>query len=342
MTNLAAHCFGSDAERTADAIARCQLSNGFVTWFPGGHGDPWNHVEAAMALDTMGRSEEAAHAYRWCVDEQRADGSFFAYYGPDGSVEQRHVDNNATAYVATGVLHHVLSTGDRRLAHRLWPTVERAVEFVLGHQRPSGEVTWSVDAHGAPGAFALVASSSAIAISLRAAARLADLVGADDARYRSALGRLAAALSRGGALFEPKDEFAMDWYYPVLAGVLRHDEALRRMADGAPAFLTDHGVLCRSDRRWVTTAETAECAMALVRIGRHRDARSVLDTVADKRCDDGSYLTGVVYPERSQFPAGEVTSYSAAAVLLADDLLCGGAATTTLFGAISGDQLPVG
>jgi len=342
MTNLAALPDDSDADLTAEAIARCQLANGFITWFREGHGDPWNHVEAAMALDAMGCGEDAVRAYDWCVDQQRADGSFFAFYGPDGFVEQQHVDNNATAYVATGVLHHVLSTGDLDEAHRLWPTVERAIGFVLGHQVPTGAVTWSVDANGKPGGFALVASSSAIAISLGAAARLADLVGVGGGRYRSALDRLIGALSRGGELFEPKDEFAMDWYYPVLAGVFPNDEAARRMTAGAERFLTADGVLCRSDRRWVTTAETAECAMALSRVNRHDEARAVLDTTIDKRCDDGSYLTGLVYPERSQFPPGEVTSYSAAAVLLAEDLLRGGTATSALFGEVVSDHFELG
>ena len=35
-------------QATVDAIASWQLPNGMVPWFPGGHADPWNHVEAAM------------------------------------------------------------------------------------------------------------------------------------------------------------------------------------------------------------------------------------------------------------------------------------------------------
>ena len=81
----------------------------------------------------------------------------------------------------------------------------------------------------------------------------------------------------------------------------------------------------------MTTAETAELAIALVAIGRPDDARRVLETTADKRREDGAYLTGLVYPERSEFPAGETTSYSGAVVLLADDLLRGGAATSAVF-----------
>src|SRR4051794_41882385 len=39
---------------TVDSIAEWQLPSGMVPWFPGGHADPWNHVEAAMALATGG------------------------------------------------------------------------------------------------------------------------------------------------------------------------------------------------------------------------------------------------------------------------------------------------
>ncbi len=40
---------------TGEGIAEWQLDTGMVPWFPGGHADPWNHVEAAMALTIGGR-----------------------------------------------------------------------------------------------------------------------------------------------------------------------------------------------------------------------------------------------------------------------------------------------
>jgi hypothetical protein len=43
-----------DLRRTADSIAEVQLPDGMIPWFPGGHADPWNHVEAAMALAVTG------------------------------------------------------------------------------------------------------------------------------------------------------------------------------------------------------------------------------------------------------------------------------------------------
>ena len=41
---------------TARSIASLQLANGMIPWFDGGHCDPWNHVETAMALDVDRKS----------------------------------------------------------------------------------------------------------------------------------------------------------------------------------------------------------------------------------------------------------------------------------------------
>ena len=44
---------------TAESIASLQLPSGMIPWFVGGHCDPWNHVETAMALDARGLHERA-------------------------------------------------------------------------------------------------------------------------------------------------------------------------------------------------------------------------------------------------------------------------------------------
>ena len=62
----------SELAQTADSIADWQLPNGMIPWFPGGHADPWNHVEAAMALTVMGRRAEAERAYQWLVGPSTA------------------------------------------------------------------------------------------------------------------------------------------------------------------------------------------------------------------------------------------------------------------------------
>ena len=44
---------------TAAWIVARQRPNGMIAWYDGGHCDPWNHVETAMALDVMGLHDDA-------------------------------------------------------------------------------------------------------------------------------------------------------------------------------------------------------------------------------------------------------------------------------------------
>jgi len=113
----------ADLHATVDGIAEWQLPSGMIPWFPGGHADPWNHVEALMALGTMGLQDAADRGFQWLVDIQRPDGSWHQYYLAD-RVEQDKLDANVIAYIATGVWHRYLLTGDRGFVETLWPVVE--------------------------------------------------------------------------------------------------------------------------------------------------------------------------------------------------------------------------
>ena len=117
--------------------------------------------------------------------------------------------------------------------------------------------------------------------------------------------------------FLPKDRWAMYWYYPVLAGVVTGDAARARLAAGYRRFvLHGLGVRCVADKDWVTAAETAECALAHLVAGEVGTAALLLEWTRHLRHDDGSYFTGMVHPQRHHFPAGERSTYSAAAVTL--------------------------
>jgi hypothetical protein len=82
-------------------------------------------------------------------------------------------------------------------------------------------------------------------------------------------------------------------------------------------------VRCVADKAWVTTAETSECAMAHLVAGEVDAARRLLDWTRHLRHHDGSYFTGMVHPQQDHFPAGERSTYSAAAVVLAAAALAG-------------------
>jgi hypothetical protein len=307
---------------TGEHLVSLQLDTGMIPWFPGGHCDPWNHVETAMALDVAGFHDAAAHAYQWLADIQRPDGSWHAYYHADGSVEDPKLDTNVCAYVATGVFHHHCSTGDRALVERLWPTVERALDFVLSLRRDDGVPLWAIEPDDRPWDYALLTGTSSIQHALRCGARLGDVVGEPRPGWITAADTMAAVVRESPEAFEPKTRWAMDWYYPVLTGVLDGEAAKARMADGWPTFAMEGlGIRCVSDEPWVTASETAECALAYAAIGDTATATDLLTWTRTHRRDDGSYWTGIVYPEPVLFPFDEHTSYTAAAVVLAVDAI---------------------
>jgi len=324
----------TDAElgATVDSIAAVQLDDGMIPWFPGGHADPWNHVEAAMALDVGGRRAEAEAAYRWLAATQRPDGAWHQYYVAGSLVKEAILDANVCAYVATGAWHHFLSTGDVRFLAEMWPGVDRAIGFVLDLQAPGGEIVWARHPDGTPWSFALLTASASTWFSLRCALEAAAVLGHHRPDWELSASALRTAVAERPEAFMPKDRWAMDWYYPVLVGAVSGAAARDRLAAGRSRFLLDDlGVRCVSDRPWVTAAETAECAMAHVAAGEDDVARRLLAATAHLRHDDGSYFTGMVHPERAHFPGGERATYSAAAVVLAADALTGTGPASGLF-----------
>ena len=72
------------------------------------------------------------------------------------------------AYVATGVWHHWLCTGDRAFVERMWPTVERAIEFVLSLRRDDGLSVWAIEPDGRPWTYALLTGTASTQHALHA------------------------------------------------------------------------------------------------------------------------------------------------------------------------------
>lgn len=324
---------------TADVIASVQRRNGMIPWFDGGHADPWNHTEAAMALVVAGRRAEAARAFDWLASTQHDDGSWFTYYLDDG-VEDPRRDTNVSTYVAVGAWHHFQVTGDTGFLEDVFPMVAAALEFALRLQRPGGEVLWSLEpSDGRPGEFALLTGSSSVLLALRCGVAIAEALGYERPEWELAALRLASAVAgREFDAFADKGRWAMDWYYPVLAGALVLDEASARLDERWGRFvLSGFGVRCVDDAHWVTAAETAECVLALDALGRASEARRLLTWVQYLREPDGSYWTGCVHPQEVHYPADEKSSYTAGAMVLAWDAL---ARVTGGSGLFRGEGLP--
>jgi hypothetical protein len=327
-----------DVRATAATIAAAQEPSGAIPWFPGGHTDPWDHVECAMALSATGFVDAAERGYRWLKQTQRADGSWPSRVDV-GVATDPASETNQCAYVAVGVWHHVLITGSDAFAAGMWPVVRRALDFVVAHQTDRGEIGWSVSASGVGTTDALLTGSASTYQSLRCGLALADWVGDPQPDWELAAGRLAHVVAEHPEAFLDKSRFSMDWYYPVLGGAVRGSAARRRLDAAWDVFVVPGlGIRCVSDQPWVTGAETSELVLALDAVGQRDRAVSLLADVQHLREADGSYWTGWQFAQRVFWP-DEHSTWTAAAVVLAVDAL---SRTTPASGIFRADRLPTG
>ncbi|MFP4477389.1 MAG: phenyltransferase domain-containing protein [Desulfatibacillaceae bacterium] len=320
-----------DVARMAEAICSVQKSDGEIPWSEGGKTDPWDHVESAMGLSVAGFHKEARTAYAWSAAHQMPDGSFYASYR-DGVPDERRKDPNMTSYVAVGVWHHYLVTGDLVFLREMWPTVEAAIDFTIGLQAPEGQICWSMDDDGNVEERALLTGSASMYLSIRCAAAIAARLGRSRPKWEFAARKLREAVRRRPDLFDmSKSRYSMDWYYPVLCGAVRGREADARFAEGWDSFVVEHwGVRCVSDRPWVTMAETAECVLALCAAGRTAEAERLFDWLRDCRYEDGFHWMGITCPDSVIWPEDR-TAWTTAAVILAGDSLFGWTAGANIF-----------
>jgi len=321
---------------TASSIARTQHRNGAIPWSTFGHTDPWDHVESAMALTTAGLIEPARAAYRWSRRTQRADGSWPIQFRGD-IVEDANSDSNFCAYIAAGVWHHVLVTGDDSFAELMWPTVRAAIDFVLGLQLPGGEIGWARSPSGVIPE-ALLTGSASIYHSIRCALALADHLGESQPEWEVAVGALGHAIVAHPEAFADKPHHSMEWYYPILGGALRGPDAEARLdARWSDFVVSGLGIRCVDDRPWVTGAETCELVLTLDALGDRDHALEQFANMQHLRERDGSYWTGLVFSDGKRWPV-ERTTWTGAAVVLAADALSGATGGSGIFR----DELPRG
>ena len=311
---------------TGQAIAADQQDDGSIGW-PDGHVDAWNHVECAMALSVCGLRREARSAYAWLADAQQPDGSW-PVQAASGVVDEWTTESNHAAYCAVGVWHELLVTGDEDFAVRMWPVVRAAIEFAIGLQTPRGEIIWRRHEDGTPDSYALLTGSSSMYHSLRCAIALADRLAEPQPHWELAATLLGHAVACHGEAFADKSRFSMDWYYPVLGGPVRGTAAERLLKAGWDTFVVPGlGVRCVSDEPWVTGAETCELAIALAALGHLDQAMELFEQIQFLRAEDGSYWTGWQFANGKHFPH-EQSTWTAAAVVLAADVLAAGRTST--------------
>src|SRR5690606_31642961 len=130
---------------------------------------------------------EAERAYLWLTRMQRPDGAWHAYYEGE-RVKEPWLDTNVTCYIANGVWHHYLATGDLGFLEEMFPSVERAIDFALDHQHATGEIEWDADPARTEGKGALLTGSSSIYSSLRCAIAAAERLGRERPDWELSLG----------------------------------------------------------------------------------------------------------------------------------------------------------
>jgi len=351
VTLALAHTPGAVASLAPAArrILEIQRADGAIAWFEDGPWDSWNHAECLMALGVMGETAAMAAGFDYLAQAQEASGAWACGYGNALPMADRdHIartpaplvrDTNFAAYPATALWHAWRLTGDLALVKRHWPMVRAAMGFVLTCQHVEGDMSWCGEAHGREEDDAILAGNASIFAALDHAAALGEVVGDPQPSFTAARRRLHVALTSRPDRFDragrDRSGFAMDWYYPVLCGVLAPAAALDRLDGGRARFIErGRGCRCVAHEPWATVAESAELALALIGLGRDREAAELLDWQEAHRDADGAWWMGWQFAENIPWPL-EKPSWTQAALILAHDalwntspasrVLCGGA-----------------
>ena len=213
--------------------------------------------------------------------------------------------------------------------------VTRAIDFVLRYQGPDGEIDWAVDQNDRALGDALVTGCSSIYKSLECAILIAEQLDYPDAIWRAARTRLGEALryrpERFDRTWESKARYAMDWFYPILAGWVVGVEASKRLAQRWEEFIEPGlGCRCENHQPWVTVAESCELTLALLAAGDRDRAIELFGWLTQWRDTDGGWWTGYQFAERVLWPL-EKPTWTAGAVLLAADALTAHSGASELF-----------
>lgn len=311
--------FPIDIDLVAGLIAKTQKQSGEIPWCDGEKTDPWDHVEAAMGLGIGGYLEEARRAYEWLAQIQLDDGSWYTAY-VNGVPIDRTRDTNFSSYIAVGVFHYYLITGDLIFLKKMWPTIKSAINFVLDLQAPDGEIYWAISPQGRIDSAALLTGSSSVYMSIKCALAIAKLLNENMSVWGKGLVRLRHAIVNLPDRFnKDKSRYSMDWFYPILSGAVTGRRAQQRIEKFWDKFvIKNKGVRCVSDRPWVTVAETCELSLALSAIGNMHLSETVFSWIQKRTNSDGSYWCGFTCPDMTIWPKYKSTWTNAAVLIAAD------------------------
>jgi len=322
----------------ADHIEALQNKDGSIPWIEAGIWDAWNHGESTMGLAVAGRTKATRSALEHLADRQEADGSWFGELGSSVPLDENNrrlapdnpetaKDTNFTGYIAVTVLKSLLALEDTDQLPRYWPMIQAAMRFVLDHQLPTGDIVWKAPDAGETlsDVDSLRAGNASLFKSLECAILIARIMGKPDTDWIEARRRIGSALRENDSRFDrtgiDRRRYAMDWYYPVLAGILPKDSGRARLYARWTEFVQPGlGCRCVSDEPWITSAETAELVMACLAVGKDKQARELLSNLKPLASDTGGYWMGWQFEENVVWPL-ERPSWTAGALILAVDAL---------------------
>ena len=241
------------------------------------------------------------------------------------SLDKTRKESHHAPFLATGLWHYYLVTEDIELITRLWPHVEAAVSFAIQMQTFHGEIAWALDKDNKSCADALVTGCASIYKSLECAICLADVFNEKRPVWEESRKKLGQALIHRSERFDrtwgSKKRFSMDWFYPVLCGVIQGRDAELRLQERWKTFVhPGRGCRCVSEEPWVTVAESCELVMALLGAGLVAEAHYIFNCLHTNRDDNGAYWTGY-QTDLDIFWPKEKTTWTAGVVIMAADAL---------------------
>ncbi len=214
----------------------------YCWWRDGGY--------VSQAMDESRLRQHSVRFLRFARGCQSPDGSFAHRYFPDGEVGSTwhpppflQIDQTATVISATW--HHLDAGGDPDILLELWPMVKSAANFLADFRdRSTGLPSPSYDLwEERRGIHAY--SSAAVAHGLESAARIAEVLGKDQPRWRDAAEAVRHATVTG-------------MWDPALGRFVRSLEPRDERIDASILLALDLGLLDPSDPRYRTTVETTE------------------------------------------------------------------------------------
>ncbi len=278
-----------------------------------------------MGLSVAGMVNEAKKAFSWMAKMQETDGGYWPGYDDTIPLDKSRKESHHAPYLATGLYHYYLITGDIEFLYKMWESVEAAIEFALKLQSPQGEIYWASLPENKIYKDALITGCSSIYKSLECAILIAKEIGINRPHWIEAREELKCALLEKPHRFDrtwpSKERFAMDWFYPVMCGVIRGSAARKRINEKWCIFIDEElGCRCVSDEPWITVAESCELVMALLAVSMNSRAIKLFNWLHKNRDKDGAYWTGYQKELRIFWPK-EKPTWTAGVLLLAADAL---------------------